>query len=53
MVFDNVAACKDAIQGSGPSGFFVALVLVFASYILVDSIVAASVIHTAFKRMSG
>ena len=45
MAIDAVAACSTALDEAGPRGFFVVLAVVFASYILADSVIAAAVIR--------
>ena len=45
MAIDAVAACATSADEAGPRGFFVVLAVVFASYILADSVIAAAVIR--------
>lgn len=44
MALDIVASCATAAQGSDTPGLAVFLTILFASYIAVDSVLAASVI---------
>lgn len=45
MALDVAGVCAEARTDSGSQGFFLVLTVVFATYILVDSLIASLVIR--------